>query len=251
MEKKRKTAPLSPVEDSQTKIRKIGSEPDQIEMSEWQGGPVVKVGAGGDESNRACNIKIRHGGASSHTCGTETGGSPMQCMGKREKRERREKKGVNRNTNRLWALRHTNRTVHMQRRANASVSGIDCAHGASRRSLRQEINPPRPCSSSIPSDDQLVHRQSPPAARESVTPSAVAGSTRPRGGSQLRQQLTACHESKRVSTRRFAVHWAGTCMARCSKACSCSYKHASGHVHHWLASGGGTTLPTDSSRASD
>lgn len=45
--KRKKTVPLLSVEDSQTTIRKIGSEPDQIEMSEWQGGPVVKVGAGG------------------------------------------------------------------------------------------------------------------------------------------------------------------------------------------------------------
>lgn len=124
-ERERKTAPLSSVEDNQTTIRKIGSEPDQIEMSEWQGGPVVKVGAGG-------GWRATRGRAMQHQnpawrgiylptlVARGTGGSPMQMHGmgmggKREKMQRREKKeeeeqgrhSHNTNTNGPWALRHT------------------------------------------------------------------------------------------------------------------------------------------------
>lgn len=54
-----------------------------------------------------------------------------------------------------------------------------------------------------PSDDQLVHRPEFHHARERPVTPFAGWRVRARGGSQQRQQLTACHESKRVSTRRF------------------------------------------------
>ncbi|KAL6792040.1 hypothetical protein J3E68DRAFT_410051 [Trichoderma sp. SZMC 28012] len=98
--KRKKTAPLLSVEDNQTTIRKIGSEPDQIEMSEWQGGPVVKVGAGGGWRATRGRAMQRQNPAwrgiyLPTLVARKTGGSPMQMHGmggKREKMQRREKK---------------------------------------------------------------------------------------------------------------------------------------------------------------
>lgn len=145
-ERERKTAPLSSVEDNQTTIRKIGSEPDQIEMSEWQGGPVVKVGAGG-------GWRATRGRAMQHQnpawrgiylptlVARGTGGSPMQMhgmgMGGQKGEDAEEGEEGRRRTRASLAQHqhqralglethtHTHTTVHTVHMQRASVSGID------------------------------------------------------------------------------------------------------------------------------
>lgn len=203
-----------------------------------------------------CNIKTRHGGASIFP--RLWHGKPVaaQCKqmhgmgmgGKREKMQRREKKedeqGRHSQHQHQRALglethTHTHNHTYSTHAACQRVRHRLIVLPASSQKSRDTYSRPkqaRPCSK------QHHHRMtnwciaSSASSPVKVTPwLQVAGfDPDPARGSQ---QLTACHESKRkrVSTRRFAVHWAGTCMVPPMQQSMFMFAQA---AHHWLASGG-------------